>query len=80
MRKAQFELSTDAGHTAELVFFYFGPSGGGGVQANVDRWMKQFKDIQKPEHRRKNCGRGQGNLRPGNWHFFEWISIWSQDP
>ncbi len=46
MRKAQFELSTDAGHTAELVFFYFGPSGGGGVQANVDRWMKQFKDIQ----------------------------------
>jgi len=46
MRKAQFELKNEAGQTAELVFFYFGPSGGGGVRANVDRWMKQFKDIQ----------------------------------
>ena len=46
MRKAQFELKNEAGQTAELVFFYFGPSGGGGVRANVDRWMKQFQDIQ----------------------------------
>ena len=43
MRKAQFNLRTDAGKTAELVFFYFGPSGGGGVRANVDRWIKQFR-------------------------------------
>jgi hypothetical protein len=46
MRKAQFELSTEDGKTAELVFFYFGPSGGGGVRANVDRWLKQFEDLQ----------------------------------
>ena len=45
MRKAQFDLSTEGGKTAELVFFYFGPSGGGGVRANVDRWTKQFQDL-----------------------------------
>ena len=49
MRKAQFNLRTDAGKTAELVFFYFGPSGGGGVRANVDRWIKQFQDLQHNE-------------------------------
>ena len=32
MRKAQFTAGD-----AEVVFFYFGPGGGGGVQANVDR-------------------------------------------
>lgn len=47
MRKAQFNLSTDTGKSAELVFFYFGPSGGGGVRANVDRWIKQFEDLQE---------------------------------
>ena len=46
MRKAQFDLTGEDGKTAQLVFFYFGPSGGGGVRANVDRWMKQFKDMQ----------------------------------
>ena len=49
MRKAQFDLSTDTGKSAELVFFYFGPSGGGGVRANVDRWVKQFDDLQQNE-------------------------------
>lgn len=49
MRKAQFDLSTEEGKSAELVFFYFGPSGGGGIRANVDRWIKQFKDLQKQE-------------------------------
>ena len=49
MRKAQFELKTAAGKTAELVFFYFGANGGGGVRANVDRWMKQFTGIQKQD-------------------------------
>lgn len=49
MRKAQFNLRTDAGKTAELVFFYFGPSGGGGVRANVDRWIKQFENLQAKE-------------------------------
>ncbi|MGI9239745.1 MAG: sulfatase family protein, partial [Verrucomicrobiales bacterium] len=39
MRKAQFRT----GET-EIVVFYFGAGQGGGTQANVARWMKQFKD------------------------------------
>jgi hypothetical protein len=49
MRKAQFDLTSEDGKTAQLVFFYFGPSGGGGVRANIDRWMKQFKDMQNQD-------------------------------
>lgn len=43
MRKAQFEVSGKTGEKAEVVFFHFGSGGAGGVQANVDRWMKQFE-------------------------------------
>jgi hypothetical protein len=45
MRKAQFNLPKAEGDKAdaELVVFYFGPAGGGGVQANLDRWYGQFK-------------------------------------
>ena len=44
MRVAQFQLTANDGKTAELVFFSSAP-GGGGVRANVDRWIKQFEDI-----------------------------------
>ena len=30
--------------TAEVTFFHFGAGQGGSVQANVDRWFKQFSD------------------------------------
>ena len=40
MRKAQFQV----GQT-EIVYFYFGAGQGGSTQANVDRWMRQFKDL-----------------------------------
>ncbi|MBP52337.1 MAG: hypothetical protein CMI27_04250 [Opitutae bacterium] len=43
MRKAQFEVSGQSGGKADVVFFHFGSGGAGGVQANVDRWMKQFE-------------------------------------
>jgi len=45
MRKAQFNLPKAEGDKAdaELVVFYFGQAGGGGVQANLDRWYGQFK-------------------------------------
>ncbi len=29
---------------AEVTFFHFGAGQGGSVQANVDRWFKQFSD------------------------------------
>ena len=46
MRKAQFSASSPSGKQAEVVFYYFGSGNTGGIQANVDRWMKQFEDPQ----------------------------------
>lgn len=44
-RAAQFEIPPVEGDQegAELVVFHFGPNGGGGVQANIERWVKQFE-------------------------------------
>ena len=45
MRKAQLKVpSADKKDSAEVVFYYFGQSGGGGTQANVDRWLSQFQE------------------------------------
>jgi hypothetical protein len=57
MRAAQFEISGKAGEEAELVVYYFGAGGAGGVEANLDRWFGQFsqadgkptKDVAKVE-------------------------------
>jgi hypothetical protein len=44
MRKAQLKVNdADKKSSAEVVFFHFGPSNGGGVQANVERWYRQFE-------------------------------------
>jgi hypothetical protein len=44
MRKAQLKVNdADKKNSAEVVFFHFGPSNGGGVKANVDRWFGQFQ-------------------------------------
>ena len=43
MRKAQFRLpGVDGAGDAELAVFVF-PGGGGGIQANINRWIGQFK-------------------------------------
>jgi hypothetical protein len=45
MRKAQLSVrGTEGGSPAEVTFFHFGAGQGGSVQANVDRWFKQFSD------------------------------------
>jgi hypothetical protein len=41
VRLKQFAVPGKDGD-GELVIFYFGPGEGGGVQANIDRWKKQF--------------------------------------
>lgn len=41
MRLAQFQVPGKAGN-AEAIVFYFGPGGGGSVQANIERWASQF--------------------------------------
>jgi hypothetical protein len=43
MRAAQLEVKGEAGKSAEVVFFHF-PGGGGGVQANIDRWLGMFQE------------------------------------
>jgi hypothetical protein len=47
MRKASYEVPRSGGDTedGELAVFYFGPGQGGGIEANVDRWVKQFSDV-----------------------------------
>jgi hypothetical protein len=42
MRAGQFQLPGASGE-AELVIYYFGETGAGGVQANLDRWIGQFQ-------------------------------------
>lgn len=44
MRAGQltFKQSDEKLENVDVVFFYFGPGGAGGVQANIDRWAGQF--------------------------------------
>lgn len=44
MRKAQLFAGDpkDPAKRAEIVFFHFGPGVGGGVDANIQRWLGQF--------------------------------------
>ena len=46
MRKAQLKVGVDAAE-GQIVFFHFGPQGGGGLQANIDRWYGQFTEPKK---------------------------------
>ena len=46
MRKAQLRVPDDNGAGADVVFFHFGAGDGGGTQANIDRWLAQFKDAR----------------------------------
>jgi len=45
MRKAQLAVpGADGKAPGDVVFFHFGPGNGGGVKANVDRWLGQFQE------------------------------------
>ena len=52
MRKANLLASdpADASKKAEVTFFHFGPGVGGGVDANIARWVGQFAP-DKPDAR-----------------------------
>jgi hypothetical protein len=43
MRAAQFTLPAAGGGEAEVIVYHFGETGAGSVQANIDRWVGQFK-------------------------------------
>jgi hypothetical protein len=42
MRAAQATIAGSAG-PGQLAVFYFGPGGGGGLDANIDRWISQME-------------------------------------
>jgi len=56
MRKATYVIPRAKGdeEDGELGVFYFGPGQGGGIEANVDRWVKQFKDVPPEKVRRED--------------------------
>jgi hypothetical protein len=45
MRKAQYRVPKSEGDAedAECVVYYFGAGGGGGLDANIERWCSQFE-------------------------------------
>jgi hypothetical protein len=47
MRKAQLKVPNGGGEAGEVVFFHFGPANGGGTQANVERWYRQFQGTKE---------------------------------
>jgi hypothetical protein len=47
MRLAQAAVPGPGG-AADFAVFYFGPGGGGPVQANIDRWVGQMEGAAKP--------------------------------
>jgi hypothetical protein len=54
MRKAAYVVPRAAGDSedGELTVFYFGAGQGGGTDANVERWVKQFGDVKPGDVRR----------------------------
>jgi hypothetical protein len=48
MRAATYDISGTAGD-AECVVFYFGPGQGGTVEANMERWIGEFKNPSSPD-------------------------------
>jgi hypothetical protein len=48
MRLAQAAIPGAAG-PADFAVFYFGPGGGGPVEANINRWVGQMQGASKPE-------------------------------
>jgi len=50
MRKAQLAVpGAESGKTADITFFHFGPSGGGDLDSNVQRWLRQFQSAPGSE-------------------------------
>ncbi len=56
MRKASYAIPKAKGdpEDGELHLFYFGPKFGGGVDANVDRWLAQFPDTPRDQAKRSD--------------------------
>ena len=60
MRAATYDVPAAAGDSegAECAVFFFGSGQGGGVQANIDRWLGQFqeKPATPPQGKKQTVG------------------------
>jgi len=58
MRAATYAVPAAAGdkEDGECAVFYFGPGQGGGVEANIQRWVSQFEAAGKPQTAKKTAG------------------------
>lgn len=58
MREATYLIAPAKGDTdsAECGVFYFGQGQGGGVDANVDRWVSQFESTKAPVRKKEKLG------------------------
>lgn len=56
MRAAELKAG-EAKDAPEVVFFFFGAGGAGGVKANVDRWLSQFQDAKNTKTEEKTVGK-----------------------
>jgi hypothetical protein len=47
MRKASYKITAAPGdpEDAEAAVYYFGPTSGGSIEANIQRWTSQFPDV-----------------------------------
>src|SRR5262245_13771025 len=52
MRIATYLIPAASGAGAECAVYYFGPGQGGGVDANLERWMKEFQPLAKHDTRK----------------------------
>jgi hypothetical protein len=60
MRAATYAAPPVAGdkEAGEVAVFYFGPGQGGGVQANIDRWLSQFPEKKGAPRTAKSMSSG----------------------
>jgi hypothetical protein len=56
MRIATYLVPAAGGAGAECAVYYFGPGQGGGVEANLERWMGEFQPLDKHDTRKLTPG------------------------
>ena len=67
MRLAQASIPGTDG-LGQLAVFYFGPGGGGGVDANIERWIGQMEPEQGTQPSRQS-------FETGNGYHVTWVDV-----
>jgi len=65
MRSGQFLVPTEDGINIEYIVYYFGKGGGGGIDANINRWVNQFA------REGRTHTRTEGESKNGKYHLVD---------